>query len=296
MSSPNQKTIVVAACAVLVLAIAVGGLIYIERSLRADESKPEAKPAVPSNHAAVASAVPAQGTPALPPGPPKVPDNLPKGLPAPPSLQNIPPEKRKEMMAKATEALKPAYATLYADFFMDAGLNGEQAEGILNLLIEDQQKTMERMLTIDPSTGRPNLPSPQEMQQQQEKIVQDIREKYGYEAGNKYEEYRKTVPDRSIVMSIQREVSTPLSRDQSSQVTRILYEERQAAMDRAASNPAQLAQEMQAMGTRVSERVQGIVSPEQAEAVTTALQRLTNPGARFQPPGGLPPAPPASNP
>lgn len=295
--SSNQKPVVVVISAVVILAIAVGGLIYIERSLRGPDEQVASKPAIPAGtpSAPLAPPPPPSGS-NLPAMPPKGAAGLPKGVPAPPaSLNNLGAEDRSAMINKATEALRPAYASLYADFFANAGLSGEQANALLNLLIEDQRETMERMLTIDPTTGRPDLPSAHEMQQRQLKLVEDIRSQYGGDAADKFEEYRKTIPDRSVVMSIQQQASTPLTPQQSSEVTRILYEERQAAMNRAANNPSQLSQEMQAMAARVNERVQGTLAPDQVEAVTQALQRLTNPAARF-PGGGNPPAPPANHP
>ena len=208
------------------------------------------------------------------------------------------------MLAKALLTLKPAYGQLYAEFFRENGMTAEQANALLDLLMVEQQRTMERMMTLDPSTGRPNLPTGQEMQQEQQNLLKKIGDDFGYGVSAKFEEYRKTVPDRSIVQNMQRTLKTPLTSDQSSQVTSIIGEERQEAMRRASGNPQALMSELQAMGTRVQDRVQGVLSPEQSAALAASMQRMTsppgrrpttaNPGATSNPASPAVPATPAT--
>jgi hypothetical protein len=200
-------------------------------------------------------------------------------------------ETHRKMVVGLNAKIREETRTLYSGAFEQLGLPANLQEKIIDILTK-QRKQLEQQAFDAASSGRfPTPPSPEAIREQQSQQDQELRSVLGDAGFAQFNEYRATIPDRTVIGQMNQEGAN-LSGTQSQQLLQILTQARQQIIGQSgitqslSSLPPDQAmtviQEQEALLSQtVNDRTQSILTPDQ----TTLLQGvLSHRGVGLQKP------------
>lgn len=213
-----------------------------------------------------------------------------KEFSAPSPPKDVATEVHKKIAAGLNGEMRTATNRLYGAFFEQLNLPSTVQEKVIDLLTRDQEQLEQEAFEATQSGDIPVPPSPEEIRAQQEKQNQQMRAVLGDDGFAQFVQYQGTVPDRLIVDAVNQE-SGNLNESQSQQLLQILAEARQQTIDQSgiaqnvgSMSPsdaiATMQQQQSVLQQTVSNRVQNLLTPQQATVLQNVLSQQT------MPPGG----------
>jgi hypothetical protein len=192
-----------------------------------------------------------------------------------------------DLNAKSREATRELYAGAFRQLHLPANLQ----EKVIDILTKEQTQVEQQAFQAAQSGTLPALPSLAEARAQQTEQDQQLRGLLGDAGFAQFNQYRATIPDRSMIDAMNQQGAN-LSESQTQQLLQILTDARQQIIAQAGitrnldSMPPEQAiavvQEQQVLLQQtVGNRVQNIVTPDQARTLQEALSGFNiNPRAR----------------
>jgi hypothetical protein len=211
---------------------------------------------------------------------------------SPPDQASI--ETHRKLVVSFNREIREATGRMYEGAFQQLRLPGVLQEKVIDILTKQQKQLEQQAFDSAQSGNIPAPPSPEEMRSQQALQDQQLRSVLGDAGLAAFNQYRATIPDRTVI-STMTEQGANLSESQSEQLLQILVHERQQIQANTIQNlnsmpPAQairaIDQQQLLLQQAVSDRVQSILTPEQATMLKGVLSqqlrigpRLTNPSS-----------------
>jgi len=170
---------------------------------------------------------------------------------------------------------------MYEGAFQQLRLPRDQQEKVIDILTQPEKKLEQQAFDAARSGNIPAPPSPEEMQAQQAQQDQQLRSVLGDAGFAAFNQYRATIPDRSVIEDMNQQGAN-LSDSQSQQLLQVLVRERQQIQAGTAQNlnsmsPDQairaLDQQQVLLQQAVNDRVQNILTPEQATTLKGILSQ-----------------------
>ena len=227
-------------------------------------------------------------------GPPKVPPEILARMQDP------------QAQARVAQSMEQGLRTMYADVL--AGLSPQDAERLVQALVQEQMSRASKLLTQGPPTALPDI------QRELRESDQRLEAAMGRDLFQTYKKNSKSLVERRLVRDFSTSVSSSamnLTPDQTSALVSLMSEQRAGARDSAlkqmanptagqapVSSPQQIMQRQQDMDAavratdaQVIERARAFLSPEQVGALQLFLS--SQPGMSGPPsmPPGIPTAP-----
>jgi hypothetical protein len=179
---------------------------------------------------------------------------------------------------------------MYEGAFQQLRLPRDPEEKVIDILTQPEKQLEQQAFDAAQSGNIPAAPSPEEMQAQQAQQDQQLRSVLGDAGFAAFNQYRATIPDRSVIEDMNQQGAN-LSESQSQQLLQVLVQERQqiqagTAQDLNSMPPDQaiktLDQQQVLLQQAVSDRVQNILTPEQATTLKGVLSQQLRIGPKPQ--------------
>jgi hypothetical protein len=170
---------------------------------------------------------------------------------------------------------------MYGGAFQQLRLPADLQEKVIDILTQPEKQLEQQAFDAAQSGDIPAPPSPDEMQAQQAQQDQQLRSVLGDAGFAALNQYRATIPDHSVVETMNQQGAN-LSESQSQQLLQVLVQERQQIQAGATQNLSSMSpdQAMRALDQQqlllqqaVSDRVQNILTPEQATTLKAVLSQ-----------------------
>jgi hypothetical protein len=178
---------------------------------------------------------------------------------------------------------------MYEGAFQQLRLPRDLEEKVIDILTQPE-KQLQQAFDAAQSGSIPALPSPEELQAQQAQQDQQLRSVLGDAGFAAFNQHRATIPDRSVIEDMNHQGAN-LSESQSQQLLQVLVQERQqiqagTAQSLNSMSPDQaiktLGQQQAMVQQAVSDRVQNILTPEQATTLKGVLSQQLRIGPKPQ--------------
>jgi hypothetical protein len=219
--------------------------------------------------------------PAAPPNPTEIKERL--VAPTPTLLDKTAVETRQKLAADLKAELRERTRNLYGAAFKQLGLPANIQERVIDILTQQQQQLEQEAFETGQSGNVPEPPSPDALRAEQGRQDQQLRSVLGNAAFAQFEQYRATIPDHIIADSMNQQGAN-LTDNQSQQLVQILTTARQQIIGQAgiaqnlsSMSPAQAVtffqQQQSLLQQAVGERVQNLLTPEQATTLKGILSQ-----------------------
>jgi hypothetical protein len=179
---------------------------------------------------------------------------------------------------------------MYEGAFQQLRLPRDVEENVIDILTQPEQQLEQQAFDAAQSGNIPAPPSPEELQAQQAQQDQQLRSMLGDAGFAAFNQYRATIPDRGVIEDMSQQGAN-LSASQSQQLLQVLVQERQQIQAGTAQNlnsmsPDQairaLDQQQAMLQKAVSDRVQSILTPEQAATLKGVMSHQLRIGPQTQ--------------
>ncbi len=190
----------------------------------------------------------------------------------------------RRMVAALDAKLRDATKTLYAGAFRQLHLPDDLQEKIIDILTQQERQLEQQAFEAAQSGSVPTLPAPDLLQAEQAQQDQQLRSVLGDAGFAEFTQYRATIPDRTMIEAMNQQGAN-LSESQSQQLLQVLTEERQQIIGQspimrnlnsmAPDQAMAVIQQQQALLQQaVGNRIQNILTPEQATMLQEAFAQL----------------------
>jgi hypothetical protein len=179
---------------------------------------------------------------------------------------------------------------MYEGAFKQLQLPPDLQEKIIDILTQPEKQLEQQAFDAAQSGNIPAPPSPEEMQAQLAQEDQQLRSVLGDAGFAAFSQYRATIPDRSVIEDMNQQGAN-LSESQSQQLLQVLIQERQQIQAGTTQNLNSMSQDQairaldqqQALLQQaVSDRVQNVLTPEQATTLKEVLSQQLRIGPKPQ--------------
>jgi hypothetical protein len=208
-------------------------------------------------------------------------------LPSPPVFDNSAAEElHRNWVGDLDAKLRSQTIGLYGAVFEKLHLPGDLQKKVIDILTHEQRQLEQQALEGAQSGNVPSPPSPEAIRAQQVQQDQQLRSVLGEAGFAAFDQYRTSLPDRLTIDSMNQQ-GAALSESQSQQLLPVLTEARQQIMNPSAigvdSMPpdqamAAIQQHQVLLQQAVDNRVQKILTPEQATLLQHVMSRQIIPG------------------
>src|SRR5258708_2807633 len=207
---------------------------------------------------------------------------------SPPDQATI--ETHRKLVASLNREIREATGKMYEGAFQQLRLPRDLQEKVIDILTKQQKQLEQQAFDAAQSGNIPAPPSPEEMQAQQAQQDQQLRSVLGDGGFAAFNQYRATIPDRSVINTMNQQ-SANLSESQSEQLLQILVQERQQIQAGTTQNinsmsPDQairaIDQQQVLLQQAVSDRVQSLLTPEQAATLKGVLSQQLRIGPKIR--------------
>jgi hypothetical protein len=214
---------------------------------------------------------------------------LPPLTPLPPPDQTTI-ETHRKLASSLNQEIRGATRRMYEGAFQQLRLPRDLQEKVIDILTQPEKQLEQQAFDAAQSGNIPAPPSLEEMQAQQAQQDQQLRSVLGDAGFAAFNQYRATIPDRSVIEDMNQQGAN-LSDSQSQQLLQVLVRERQQIQAGTAQNlnsmsPDQairaLDQQQVLLQQAVSDRVQNILTPEQATTLKGILSQQLRIGLKAQ--------------
>lgn len=203
--------------------------------------------------------------------------------PTPPPFDKTAAEIHQKLAVDLKADLQERTRRLYGAVFQQLGLSANVQEKVIDILTQQQRQLEEQAFQASESGSMPAPPSLDSLRTGQAQQDEQLRAVLGNAAFAQLDQYRATIPDHIVVDSMNQQGAN-LSENQSQQLVQILSAARQQIVGQAgiaqnvnSMSPDQAAtffQQQQALLQQaVGQRVQSLLSPEQAAALKGVLSQ-----------------------
>ena len=203
--------------------------------------------------------------------------------PAPPPLDKTAMAVHQKMAAGLKTELQEQTKRLYGAAFQQLGLSPDVQEKVVDILTQREQQLERQAFEAAQSGNIPTPPSLDAVRSQQAQQNQQLRSVLGDTAYAQFAQYQATLPDRIVVDSMNQQGAN-LTESQSQQLVQILTTARQQTIGQAvitqnlsSMSPDQaitvLQQQQVLLQQAVSNRVQSLLTPEQAATLKGLLSQ-----------------------
>jgi hypothetical protein len=203
--------------------------------------------------------------------------------------QSLPPldqralEVHGRMVAGLHAKLRQAAKGFYAGAFRQLHLTADVEEKVLDILTQRQMQMEQELFAAAQSGTVPAPPSPAEARAQRAELNQQLNAVLGENGLTQFKQYCTTIPDRTVIDTLEQQDAS-LSASQSKQLLQILTDARQQIIvqngmtrdwDSLSPNQAvSIMRQQQALFQQaVGNRVQNIITPDQARTLQTVLSQ-----------------------
>jgi hypothetical protein len=188
------------------------------------------------------------------------------------------------MVAGLDVKLREATKALYAGAFRQLNLPVDLQEKVIDILTQQQKNLEQEAFEAAQSGSAPALPAPDEVRAQQAQQDQQLRSVLGDAGFAGFSQYRATIPDRTMIDAMNQQGAN-LTESQSQQLLQVLTEERQQIIVQSpimrnlnSLSPEQatavIQQQQVLLQQAVGNRIQNILTPEQAAMLQGAFSQL----------------------
>jgi hypothetical protein len=204
-----------------------------------------------------------------------------------PPLDQRPLEVHRRMVAGLHAKLRQAAKGFYAGAFRQLNLPADVEEKVIDILTQRQMQIEQEAFEAAQSGTVPAPPSPAEARAQRAQQNQQLGAVLGENGFAQFKQYCTTIPDRTAIDTLEQQDAS-LSASQSQQLLQILTDARQQIIvqdgmtrDWDSLSPKQavsiMRQQQALFQQAVGNRVQNIITPDQAKTLQTILsqQRLS---------------------
>jgi len=200
-------------------------------------------------------------------------------LPAPIPHDQSTIQAHQTLAASLNREMRQATRRIYEGAFQQLRLPANLQEKVLDILTQPEQQLEQQAFDAAQSGSIPAPPSPEEIQARQAQQDQQLRSVLGDAGFAAFNQYRATIPDRGVIEDMNQQGAN-LSESQSQQLLQVLVQERQQIQAGTTQNlnsmpPDQairaVAQQQVLLQQAVSDRVQNILTPEQATTLKGVL-------------------------
>jgi hypothetical protein len=211
-------------------------------------------------------------------------------LPPPPPTDQATMEAHRKLVAGLNREMRDATRKMYEGAFQQLRLPRDQQEKVIEILTQPQKELEQQAFDAAQSGNIPARPSPEEMQAQQAQQDQELRSVLGDAGFAAFNQYRATIPDRNVIETMNQQGAN-LSDSQSQQLLRVLVQERQqiqagTAQSLNSMSPDQairaIDQQQVLLQQAVSDRVQNILTPDQATTLQAVLSQQLHNGLKVR--------------
>jgi hypothetical protein len=209
-------------------------------------------------------------------------------VPPAPDKANL--EIHRKFVASLNAKIRQETARLYGGAFQQLHLPADLQQKILDILTQQQKQLEQQAFEAAQSGNLPAPPSPEAIRAQQAQQDQQLRSVLGEAGFAQFDRYRATIPARNIIDSMNQEGAS-LSESQSQQLLQILTEARREIIGQASSaqnlnsmSPDRartvIQQQQVLLQQTVSDRIQNLLTPEQAATLQEVFSRQSIPKGR----------------
>jgi hypothetical protein len=213
-----------------------------------------------------------------------------------PPLPPLPPpdqatiETHRKLAAGLGREIRNATKRMYEGAFQQLRLPGNLEEKVIDILTQPEKQLEQQAFDAAQSGNIPAPPSPEEMQAQQAQQDQQLRSVFGDAGFAAFNQYRATIPDRSVIEDMNQQGAN-LSESQSQQLLQVLVQERQQIQAGTAQNLNSMSadqaiktldQQQVLLQQTVGDRVQNILTPQQATMLKGVLSQQLRIGLKAQ--------------
>jgi hypothetical protein len=208
---------------------------------------------------------------------------------SPAPAQEVPPpdegavEVHRTITAGLNTKLREATKGLYTDAFKQLHLPADLQEKVIDILMQEQKQLEQQAFEAAQAGTLPALPSPAEVRAQQAQQDQQLRSVLGDAGFAQFNQYRATIPDRSMIDSMNQQGAN-LNESQSQQLLKILTDARQQIIGQAgitqnwdSMSPDKavtiMQQQQVLLQEAVANRVQNMLTPKQASTLQGVLSQ-----------------------
>lgn len=204
-------------------------------------------------------------------------------LPSAPPRDQATIQAHQKLVDSLNREIRKATRRMYEGAFQQLRLPAHLQDKVIDILTHQQKQLEQQAFDAAQSGNIPARPSLEEMQAQQAQQDQQLRSVLGDAGFAAFNQYRATIPDRSVIEDMNQQGAN-LGESQSQQLLQVLVQERQQIQAGTAQslNSMSRDQAIKALGQQqallqqaVADRVQNILTPEQATTLQSVL--LQNP-------------------
>jgi hypothetical protein len=174
---------------------------------------------------------------------------------------------------------------LYGPAFQQLHLPEELQNKVIDILMQPQQQLEQQAFEAAQSGTLPVPPSPETLRAQQAVQDQQLRSALGNEGFAALSQYRATIPDRMIVEAMNQQGAS-LNESQSQRLLQVLTGARQEIVGQPGTaqaltflppeqSMAQMQQQQALLQQTVNNRVQNVLTPEQASTLQSVMARFS---------------------
>ena len=212
-----------------------------------------------------------------------------KELPPLPPPDKATIEIHRKLVANLNRETREAARRMYEGAFQQLQLPRNLQDKVIDILTQPLEQLEQQAFDAAQSGTIPAPPSPEEMQAQQAQEDQQLRSVLGDAGFTAFNQYRATIPDRSVIEDMNQQGAN-MSDSQSQQLLQVLVQERQQIQAGTTQNlnsmsPDQairaLDQQQVLLQRAVSDRVQNILTPEQATTLKAVLSQQLRVGPKI---------------
>lgn len=202
-------------------------------------------------------------------------------LPPPPPTDQATMEAHRKLVAGLNREMRDATRKMYEGAFQQLRLPRDQQEKVIEILTQPQKELEQQAFDAAQSGNIPAPPSPEEIRAQQAQQDQELRSVLGDAGFAAFNQYRATIPDRSVIETMNQQGAN-LSDSQSQQLLQVLVQERQQIQGGITQNLNSMSpdqairafdQQQVLLQQAVSDRVQNVLTPEQATTLRSVLSQ-----------------------
>lgn len=202
-----------------------------------------------------------------------------RALSSPPALHSAAIQVHRKLAADLNAEMREATRRINEGAFQQLRLPRDQQDKVIDILTQQQKQLEQQAFAAAGSGNIPAPPSPEEIQAQQAQEDQQLGSVLGDAGFAAFNQYRATIPDRSVIETMDQQGAN-LSDSQSQQLLQVLVQERQQVQAGTTQNvnsmsPDQairaLDQQQALLQQAVDDRVQNILTPEQATTLKAVM-------------------------
>lgn len=220
-------------------------------------------------------------------GSPEPASRLGSGFLPPPRLDEAAIAFHQKMAPALNARMREDTRRAYGEVFQQLGVSADTQERVLDVLTQPQRELEQQAFEAAKSGTLPPLPSPETMRAQQASQDQQLRSLLGENGYAAFSQYQASIPDRTIV-DVMNQQGADLSASQSQQLFQILTEARQQIVGQSGipqnlstlppDQAAALIQQQQTLVQQaVNNRIQNLLTPEQASTLQGIMSQLSLP-------------------